>query len=190
MRRYFSDMPLFVKSLGWDIFSTLVAANNLLLMKDAKGYETIENLFRTKNRTYTLPEYMNPASGRANWGEGASMVVSAMTFATIRNLLFIDHPERLDIFPLPQPDWFKPGNEIKIEDAPSRFGQISLRMVSTTHEIQLHFDKLPKFVPPDIMINLPYKTKIKHEDDFILKREGDTSVVINGWPSIVRFIRK
>ena len=83
------------------------------------------------------------------------MAVSAMAFATIRNLLFVDHPERLDLFPLPRAEWFEPGNEMKIEDVPSRFGPISLRMVSTVNEIQVHFDKLPKFVPPEIMIPLP-----------------------------------
>jgi hypothetical protein len=189
VRGVFGDMPLFVKSLGCDLFSTLTAANAMLILKDAAGYDVLDGLLRMRNRTFSLPDYVNPATGRANWGEGASMAVSAMVFATIRNLLYVDHPERLDLFPLPRESWFQPGNEIRIEDAPSRFGLISLRMTTTVNEIQLHFDKLPKFVPPDIMINLPCKTKIKQEDDFILKREDETSFIINGWPSIVRFIR-
>lgn len=118
------------------------------------------------------------------------MTAGAMMFATLRNILFVDYPERLDLFPRPLPEWFEPGSEIRIDDMPSRFGLISLRMISTVNEIQFHFDKLPKFVPPDIMINLPFRTKIKLEDDFILKREEDMSYIINGWPSIVRFIRK
>jgi hypothetical protein len=190
MRSYFSELPLIVKSLGLDTFATLVAANNLLLMSDAKANDIIDTLLRMRNMTYILPEFMNPATGRAVWGDSSSMVVSAMAFATIRNLLFVDHPERLNIFPLPRAEWFEPGNEMKIEDAPSRFGSVSLRIVSTVNEIQVHFDKLPKFVPPEILIRMPYKTKIKLEDDFILKREDDTTFIINGWPSIVRFIRK
>ena len=149
----------------------------------------VDGILRMRNRVFTLPDYINPATGRANWGDGSSLGAGAMVFATIRNLLFIDNPERLDLFPLPRESWFLPGNELRIEDVPSRFGLISLRVTSTVNEIQLHFDKLPKFVPPDIMINLPYKTKIKQEDDFILKREEDTSFIINGWPSIVRFLR-
>ncbi len=190
MRAYFNDIPLFVKSLGVDVVSSLVAANNLVLMKDAKAHDILRALMGTKTKTYVLPEFMNPSTGRASWGEGASMTASAMMFATIRNILFVDHPERLDLFPQPRPEWFEPGNEIALDDLPSRFGLISLRMVSTANEIQVHFDKLPKFVPPDIMINLPFRTKIKLEDDFILKREDDTSYIINGWPSIVRCIRK
>ena len=190
MRSYFSDIPLNVKSLGLDTFATLVTANNLLLMSDAKANEIVDTLLRMRDMVYNLPEFMNPATGRAVWGDSASTAVSAMVFATIRNLLFVDYPERLNIFPLPRAEWFEPGNEMKIEDAPSRFGSLSLRMVSTTNEIQIHFDKLPKFVPPEILIRMPYKTKIKLEDDFILKREDDTAFIINGWPSIVRFIRK
>jgi hypothetical protein len=190
VRGYFGSVPPVVKSLGLDVFLSLVAACNMIILRDPKGYEALEKLLRMKNRTYVLPEFLNPATGRANWGDGASMAVAAMLFAAVRCLLFVDHPERLEIFPVPRPEWFEAGHEIKVEDAPSRFGLISIRMVSTVNEIQVHFDKLPKFVPPDILIHLPYKTKIKQEDDFILKKEDDTSVIINGWPSIVRFIRK
>ncbi|HRS78781.1 MAG TPA: hypothetical protein P5203_16430 [Spirochaetota bacterium] len=190
MRAYFGDATLFVKSLGVDTVSSLVAANNLIMMKDPKCDEIVRALMGTKSGTYVLPEFMNPSTGRASWGDGASMTASAMMFATIRNILFVDYPERLDLFPRPRPEWFEPGNEIKIDDMPSRFGLISLRMASTVNEIQVHFEKLPKFVPPDIMINLPFRTKIKLEDDFILKREDDMSYIINGWPSIVRFMRR
>ncbi|OHD71518.1 MAG: hypothetical protein A2W19_16050 [Spirochaetes bacterium RBG_16_49_21] len=190
MEGHISEKPFFITSLGWDIFLTFIIANNLIFLKDMRAYGMIDNLLQTKNRRYVLPEYIHPASGRGNWGEGASITVNSMIYATIRNLLFVDYPERLDLFPLPKPQWFEPGNEIRIEDAPSRFGLLTIRVVSTSNEIQIHFEKLPKFVPPDIMINLPMKTRIKHEDDFIVKREDDRSVVINGWPALVRFIRK
>lgn len=190
MSSRFGGVPLFIKSLGYDSMATLVAVNNLIMMKDPGAYDILASLFKMRGRTYLLPEFMNPSTGRSNWGDGASQPVSAMVFATIRNLLFIDHAERLDLFPLPRAAWFEPGNEIRIEDLPSRFGNISLRMVSTVNEIQVHFEKLPKFVPPDILINLPYRTKIKLEDDFVLKREDETSFIINGWPSIIRFIRR
>jgi len=190
MDRHISEKPFFISSLGCDVFLTLVIANNLIFLKDKRGYGMVESLLKTKNKRYVLPEYIHPASGWGNWGEGASPAVSSMIYATIRNLLFIDHPERLDLFPLPRNEWFEPGSEIQVEDAPSRFGPITIRVVSTSNEIQVHFEKLPKFVPPDIMINLPLKSRIKHEDDFFVKREDEQSFIINGWPSLVRFIRK
>ena len=41
MRSYFSELPLIVKSLGLDTFASLVAANNLLLMSDAKANDIV-----------------------------------------------------------------------------------------------------------------------------------------------------
>ena len=61
--------------------------------------------------------------------------------------------------------------------------------ISTKSEIQFHFPKLPQYVPPSICINLPFKAKIKEEDDFIVKRKAGDSFIINGWPSIVKFVK-
>lgn len=189
-RRRFGGLPLLVKSYGWDMLSTLIIANNCILLKDPEGSAIIETIMKMRSRSYTLPEFIHPGTGRAAWGDGSSIAACAMMYAALRNLLFVDYAERLDIFPLPSPEWFQPGREIKVENMPSRFGSLSFRMASTANEIQIHFDRAPKFIPPDIMINLPVRTKIKQEDDFIIKREGDFSFVINGWPSIVRFLRK
>ncbi len=190
IEQYITEKPILITSIGWDSFLSLIVADNLILIKDMRGFEIVAKLLDMRDKKFVLPEYMHPSTARGNWGEGASMALSSMVYSTIRNLLFIDHPERLDLFPLPRPEWFEPGKEISIEDAPSRFGLLSIRVVSTTNEIQFHFDKLPKFVPHDIMINLPVKARIKQGDDFILKKEDDRSYVINGWPTILRFIRK
>ena len=47
-----------------------------------------------------------------------------------------------------------------------------------------------KYVPPEIIINFPFKTKIIGEDDFIVKKKKGNSYYINGWPTVIRFIRK
>ena len=190
IKKHYNKMPIFLKSIGWDIISTLVTVNNMIYLKDNKSIEIIDKLLKKAGNRYVLPDYMNPATGKANWGRGESRIVSSMIFSVLRNMLFIDYPERLDIFPVSRPEWFKPGNKIVIDDAPSRFGPISISVLSTSNEVQFHFEKLPKFVPADIMINLPFKIKIKPEDDFIVKKEFDNAFIINGWPSIVRFVRK
>jgi hypothetical protein len=74
--------------------------------------------------------------------------------------------------------------------APSRFGNINLRMAVTEHEIQFFFEGLPKFIPPDILIHLPFKAVIKPGDDFVIKKDFEDSFVINGWPAYAGFIRK
>ncbi|MBN1534003.1 MAG: hypothetical protein JXA20_15140 [Spirochaetes bacterium] len=188
-RRY-GDMPLNVKPYGWDVFHTLVVANALILLRDGRAHQVLRRLMEVGGGRFSLPSYLSPATGRGCYGSGSSKISCLMLFTCLRNLLFVDYPERLEIFPVPQRDWCKPGAEMSVDALPSRFGLISFRVVSTSNEIQFHFDALPKFVPPDIMINLPVKVAIQEGDDFIIKREDEQSFVINGWPSVIRFIRK
>ncbi|MCP4130719.1 MAG: hypothetical protein GY754_07035 [bacterium] len=187
---HFEELPLHIKSQGMDIYSTLIIAINLIIQKDPRAYDIYKKLVRIGGKSYCLPDFLNPLTLRGNWGNGNSKSISSLFFILTRNMLFTDSPERLDLFPVPQKEWFKPGPEIIIDNAPSRFGLINIRVVLTANEIQFHFEKLPKYVPPDIMINLPEKTKIIPEDDFIIKKEEGNSYIINGWPSVVRFIRK
>ncbi len=187
---HYGEMPLNVKPYGWDVFNSLVVANSLILRKDPRAHQVLGKLMEIGGGRYSFPSFLNPASGRGCYGTGSSGVASMMLFICLRNIMFVDYTERLELFPIPHRDWFKPGAEIVVEAFPSRFGQIHFRMVSTSNEIQLHFESLPKFVPPDIMINLPVRATIHEADDFIVKREEEQSFVINGWPSVVRFIRK
>lgn len=182
--------PIYIRSLGWDVPASLAAADCLLHLKDAQVLDLLDRLLAPGGDRYTLPEIMEPASGAARLGAATSVAAAALLVSVLRNLVFIDNPERMELLPVAPASWFEPGREIAIEDAPSRFGPVSLRVVSTENEIQVHFDKLPTFVPPDIVINLPFKSTVKPEDDFIIKKEFDRSIVINGWPAIVRIVRK
>jgi hypothetical protein len=188
-RRY-GDMPLNVKPYGWDVFHTLIMANALILLRDARAHQVLRRLMEIGGGRFSLPSYLSPATGKGCHGSGSSKISCLMLYTCLRNLLFVDSPERLEIFPVPHREWCRPGAEISAEGLPSRFGRISFRVVSTSNEIQFHFDALPKFVPPDIMINLPVKVAIQEGDDFIIKREEEQTFLINGWPSIIRFIRK
>ena len=108
----------------------------------------------------------------------------------LKNLLFIDRTERLELFPVPREKWFKPGDSFVIRDAPSRFGLLSYRVVSGPSDVRIMFDALPRFIPPDIMINLPFRTTLQKGDDFIIKKSEGTGHVINGWPVSLCFIRQ
>lgn len=188
--KYYGEVPLHAAGLGWDMVSSLVMGANLVGLRDAEAVQTITRVLRMGAGRYSLPEYVNPLTGSGCGGAGASRIAATMAFAAIRHLIFIDRQDRLDIFPVPLPEWFEAGSEIAIIDAPSRFGPLSIRMIATPNEIQVHFDRLPKYVPPDIMISMPFRTSINEGEDFIVKKEVGNAYIINGWPSLVRFIRK
>ncbi len=186
----YKKKPLFLRSFGgWDIFLTIMFARNTLLMNDAASQDIIEFFLNIGEPRYSLPDCIHPVSLRGIGGTGESSMVNSSIFLFLRNLILIDGPNRLEIFPVPKEEWFRPGAEIVVENAPSRFGKIHFKVISTQNEIQMYFTELPKYVPPDIMIHLPYKTELKEGDDFMLKKEEGFSYIINGWPSVIRFVR-
>lgn len=188
---YYKSRMLYIPSAGgYDIILSLIYAHNLLLQKDPGCIEILDTILKMGGMTYSVPEFVNPATGSGVNGQGDPPHFSALLFQLLRNLLFIDHSNRLELFPLPREEWFVPGVEFNINDAPSRFGLLHIKVINTQNEIHIHFPVLPKFVPPDIMINLPVKVSLKEEDDFVIKKRYGNSYIINGWPSIIRFTRR
>ncbi len=181
--------PLLAPSAGLDVAGGLAMCGCMAAARDPAAVDAVTALLAPAHSTRIIPEFASPVDFRGVAGEGDSKVAAALAFTVIRNLMFRDRDERLELFPVPRAEWFEAGSEIRIVNAPSRYGMIGIKVVSTATEIQLHFEMLPKFVPPEIVITLPVKVKIVPEDDYILKKEFDTTFVINGWPSIVKFAR-
>ena len=187
----FAENPLYFKSIGaGDLFFSIIFAINLLLAKDARVHAVINKLFELGKEKYILPDFVNPKTGCGIRGEGDSALVLSSFACLLRSVIFIDSGEKLEFFPVPKTEWFTEGSEIKIKDAPSIFGLLDFNVYSTKNEVQFYFTGLPKYLPPNIVINLPFPAKIKQEDDFIIKKESGNSYVIHGWPSVIRFIKK
>ena len=184
---YFHDKILNIKSIGLDLFSSLIVANNMLTVNSQAAFDMCSEIKKIGGKRYCLPEFAEARGKRGVWGSGSSKICSAEMFSLLRNMIFIDLPERLSIFPAPQKEWFLPGKEFIIENAPSRFGYINFRCSVSENDIIFRFDVLPKFIPPEIVITLPHRMKIQRNDDFILKKTVDTTYVINGWPAFIRF---
>ncbi len=187
---FYQELPVIVKSMGLDLKATLHLLNSMIYLKDPRVWDVLPRVMKIGSKRFSLPDYANPLTKHGCWGKGASKTVDSLLLCTLRNLLFLDIHDRLELFPIPKEEWFRPGSDIVIEKAPSRYGNISVRVVSTAHEIHVQFEDLPKYIPPDIMINFPFKLKIVKGDDFVLKKEFGTSFLINGWPSVVRFMKK
>ncbi len=184
-------LPVFVPSLGgYDVVLSLVSAINMLQLKDSRCYAMVQYLLDSAGDRYSLAEIVNPDNSHGISLEGDSVVASSQVFSFIRNCIFIDYPHRLELFPVPRIEWFYPGQEIEIKEAPSRFGLLSIKITMTQNDIHFHFNEMPQFIPPDIMINLPFRATINEEDDFVIKKSIGNSFIINGWPSIIRFTRQ
>ncbi len=175
--------PLF----GIDMFSSIVMLNHLYSVGvgDSNScYNKINSFFDAFHAT---PEFVDLSVRRGTWGEGNSKIVNAVIFSLLRNRLFIDNQERLELFPVPEKGWFSSGCRVRVEDAVSRFGTISFSLEVTDNEIRLSFSGSPKYLPPDILVNIPYDTAILPGDDFIVKKKIGYNYIISGWPATIRF---
>ncbi|HSV95578.1 MAG TPA: hypothetical protein VLM75_01450 [Spirochaetota bacterium] len=186
----YGGVPLYVRALGgWDSVLSFLFASNLIFCRDMRYYDLMREFISRGGKRFSLQEILHPGSGAGLMGDGDSVEAMAAFALALRNMLFMDFENRLDVLPSPRAEWFRPGSEIVVQDAPSRFGPISFRVVSSGSEVQYRFIDLPKFVPPEIMINLPFRAKIRQESDFVIKKDFGSAVTINGWPTIVKFFR-
>ena len=180
--------PLFNKFTGIDLFLTVSLLVHFITLKDERFDIFYRKCLSLIDDFFILPEFIDPVIKKGVWGNGNSKIIASMIFILMRNRIFLDRIDRLEIFPIPEKKWFIPGNKIRVHDAPTRYGRISFLVEISDNEIKLSFQNLPKFIPSDIMINIPVETSIVESDDFILKRKVDSSYIINGWPSVIRFL--
>jgi hypothetical protein len=181
------NFPLFDHLTGIDLFASALILIHLISLKDSRFSSFYKKFFSLIDDFFTLPEFIDPISKRGVWGDGNSKIIAALILVIARNRIFLDRAERLEIFPAAEKNWFEPGKKIKVDDALTRYGKISFTSETYEDEIKLTFTGLPKFIPSDIMINLPLETSMIESDDFILKRKTGNSYIINGWPSVIRF---
>jgi len=182
-------LPLYNTIVGGiDITNSLYLANIMLHAHDRRAIELVSAVVKHCKKHRFLPDFLDPKSGHAIVKNPVSIIAVSLLFQAIRNMCFIDHPERLELFPVPMDEWFDE-SQIVVSDVPSRFGDINFMTTTTSNEFVIQFTAIPRFIPHDILINLPFKAKIKKSDDFLVKYETEKSWCINGWPSEVRFKR-
>ncbi len=188
--KFYGSMPLNIPSYGSDMLNSALVCSNLIIQGKENARDMIGQILNPGDKMLYLPDFINAASGAGCFGNGSSIPVGAACFLMLRNMIFVDHESHLDIFPVPQDSWLKAGKEVHVEGAPSRFGKINFSVKSTSNEINFFFEDLPKFIPPEIRITMPFSFKVKEGDDFIIKKQIGNTIYINGWPSLLKMIRK
>lgn len=190
IRNKYGDGHIFVKSSGVIASAEISLAVNELLSGDPGGTASLYEMMESRKDLYQMPALYSPVDGASLSDEAGPVRISALFFGALRSMIFYDTEERLTLFPSSIDSWFMPGMKFSISDAPSRFGSLNFSVNCSGREVQISFDDIPKFIPPDVMINLPFKAKLNPGDDFIIKKETDSSFIINGWPSMIKFTRK
>lgn len=182
-----TNYPIFNSIMGIDNNASAMLLIQLLVLNNPRFLEFSKLFFSLMSPLFLTPEFIDPVTGFGCNGKGKSGITPSLYYIIIRNMFFLDREERLEIFPVPDINWFVPGGKISVDASPSRFGIISFSVETGEKDIRLIFNDPPKYLPPDIMINLPFKASIIEGDDFIVKKFTSSSFLINGWPSVIRF---
>ncbi len=182
-----ANYPIFNSIMGIDNNASAMLLCQLLVLNNSSFLEFSKLFFSLMSPLFLTPEFIDPVTGFGCNGKGKSAITSSLYYIMIRNMFFLDREERLEIFPVPDISWFVPGGKILVDASPSRFGIISFSVETGENELRFNFNDPPKYLPPDIMINLPFNASIIEGDDFIVKKYTSSSFLINGWPSLVRF---
>ncbi len=182
-----ANFPIFNSIMGIDNNASAMLLCQLLVLNNSSFSEFSKLFFSLMSSLFLTPEFIDPVTGFGCNGKGESVIASSLYYVIIRNMFFLDREERLEIFPVPDISWFVLGKKILVDASPSRFGIISFSVETGENDLKLNFNDPPKYLPPDIMINLPFNASIIEGDDFIVKKYTSSSFLINGWPSLVRF---
>ena len=139
--------------VGHSAFGTylsLHAAECYLFQRDAEAWKIIQWVLAHASPTFTWAEGIHPITRRGNMGDGHHGWAAADFLIIVRNLLLLEENDHLVITPVLPEDWTVENNVIKVEDAPTYFGNVSFTIAfgerTGTLVINADWRDAPEFV--------------------------------------------
>ena len=114
--------------VGHSAFGTYLSlhvAQCLLFQRNADAWKTINWVLRHASPTFTWAEGIHPITRRGNMGDGHHGWAAADFLLAVRNTLLFEEGDHLVITPALPEEWANEMNVIKVENAPTYFGQVS-----------------------------------------------------------------
>lgn len=117
--------------VGHSAFGTYLSlhvAQCLLLQRDPAAWQIIDWVVRHTSPTFTWAEGIHPITRHGNMGDGHHGWALADFLLIVRNLLLFEETDHLVLTPIMPAEWTAEMNVIKVEDAPTYFGNVSFTM--------------------------------------------------------------
>jgi hypothetical protein len=184
------ELACYVPGTGYDVRHNCILVNALLREGNPAALDLLESLRDRAGSRLTLTSLMDPSGKRGIGSIPDDPEIAALLAITLRNRTVMDEGQRLTIFPVPDPNLFQGKRDLELVHVVTRFGIINLQVSIREREIQISFGDVPRFMPADILINLPVPFKAVPSDEFIIKHQFKDSVLISGWPEIIHCRRR
>ncbi len=128
---------------GLNAYLTLHLAHALLMRRSVAVWPLVERVLRLMGPTGTWPEAVHPRTGGGTMGEGHHGWAAAEWLILSRRLLALEVGRDLLVTPAPHPSWSTPGTVLRLTDAPTHFGPVSLEIRTSDDQATLSLDRLP-----------------------------------------------
>ncbi|MCX6135732.1 MAG: hypothetical protein NTU47_18150 [Ignavibacteriales bacterium] len=148
---------------GYNAYLTLQVAHSLLNQGESDdAWRIAASIFRQATASYTFPEAIHPKTEGGAMGDGHHGWAAAEVVLFLRDCLLREQEGRLEFFAGAAPHLMKKGRNLRITDAPTGFGKISLALeFQTDNSFNLSFASrfLPKSSPSSIDVLLPWRAR-------------------------------
>ncbi len=118
----------YFNSVGHAAFGTYLSlhvAECYLYARNPEAWKIIQWVLEHASPTFTWAEGLHPITLRGGMGDGHHGWAAADFLIAIRNALLFEEGDHLVITPILPEEWTVENNVIKVEDAPTYFGQLS-----------------------------------------------------------------
>ena len=161
---------------GYGTYLTLHLAQCYLKQRSDKVWWILNWLLDHSTTTFTWPEAIHPHTGGGCMGDGHHGWMVADILHIMRNLFFFEEKQKLILTPLYPKEWLKAGKKLKINRAPTYFGEISFELNCLGKEVVLTMEFPYSSALREIEFNLPYDFDIKSIDGQLRYKENKKAI--------------
>jgi len=154
---------------GYGTYLTAHVAECYIARRDPRAWDVLNWLLGMATDTFTWPEAMNPQNKGGNMGDGHHGWAAADFLLLVRNMLIKEEDESLVLLAGAPDEWFKTGKEIRLEQAPTHFGTVTIRFKTLRHKhveciADFNFHKIPEVI--EINLSESIKTLLFGEVEY------------------------
>jgi hypothetical protein len=148
----------FFNHVGHSAFGTYLSlhvAECLLFQRNPDAWQTIQWVLKHASPTFTWAEGINPITRGGCMGDGHHGWALADFLIAVRNLLLFEEDDHLVITAALPREWAAESNVIKVEDAPTYFGNVGYTLAFGERNATLVLNADWRTAPEYVEWNLP-----------------------------------
>ncbi len=159
---------------GLNAYLSLQVGQCLMKSNDPYALTIFDSLVTMATPTWTFPEAINPLTGGGSYGDGHHGWAVCEFLNFLRNMLLAERDDTLVLLSLSKPEWFAPGNIIKVENAATFFGEVSYSVECTGDAVTFNLPGSFERPPVSIELNVPFDIKSCEVDGNLIKTKPGT----------------